>query len=433
MQLGTSYGGDARPRRSGRPRPRILLLFGLVAIGLVAGILLIVTTIRMERAERRQLLHTTESMDILRDLNRASVNAETGQRGYFITLDRRYLAPYSAASRQFGPLLDRLEQHIDPDATAAERRLLDEVDQLTRARFAELEETVELMRSRDLDGARRRILTDEGQDVMERLRRAITQLEAVQRDKLRRAQAISHASERLVVPMLLVQLAMIVVGLALGLWQVIRNADAEARAAAAGELAQARDRADLLAGELNHRVKNLFAVILAIVQMSARDLPEAREAIDRIAERIRALFRAHEITQSAEGSRDADVRDLVTTVVAPYRTEGTECTLDGPDLTLPAQQVVPFGLILHELTTNAVKYGAWRSLGGRIAIRWSLDGKRLILDWREELPHSAPAEPQGRGFGSVLLEGSARQLQGTVERRKDPAGVSVRLEFPLRN
>ena len=92
---------------------------------------------------------------------------------------------------------------------------------------------------------------------------------------------------------------------------------AVAEAAQAAVVSEARDRADLLARELNHRVKNLFAVVLAIVQMSARDRPEAKEVTDSIAQRIRALLTAHEVSQGELERPVASLRALVETFPNP--------------------------------------------------------------------------------------------------------------------
>ena len=108
--------------------------------------------------------------------------------------------------------------------------------------------------------------------------------------------------------------------------------------------------------------------------------------------------------------------------------------LDGPGIELPERAVVPLGLVLHELTTNAVKYGAWSKPGGMLTVRWRCPDGRLVLDWEEqggEPPSAGSGEPAHRGFGSALIDGSARQLGGTIERRFKPEGVKVRIDLPL--
>jgi len=435
---GELAGGEpAGPRGAARwrkgPHLRTLLLLAFVAAAMIGAVGLVWQTIDAERSQRAQAGRTNAVLLALHDLSRTAVNAETGQRGYFITLDRRYLAPYMVAREQYRPTMARLRALMGDDLAPRQRELLDEIEHLSVARFAEIDETVSEIRSGALLEARRRILTDEGQDVMERLRRAIAELERLELTSFNTARDEATASEGRILPILGVLLLFIVLALGLGLMQVIRTADAEARAANAGELAVARDRADLLARELNHRVKNLFAVVLAIVKMTGRDHPEAKPTVDRIAERIHALLMAHEVTQGTSAHRSARLADLVEIALKAYRSPENACRIEGDEVELPERAVVPLGLVLHELTTNAVKYGAWAQPGGELAVSWSARDGRLALDWRESHPPRDPApEAQARrGFGSTLIEGSARQLGGAIRREFRPGGILVRIEFPL--
>lgn len=433
--------GETRPPavrpRSGRwrsgPHLRTLLLLAFVAAALIGGVGLMWQTINTERLQRAQAVRTNAVLLALRDVNRTAVNGETGQRGYFITLDRRYLAPYTAAREQYRPTLIRLRMLMGTDITPRQQDLLDDIDRLNEAKFAELDETVAEIASGKLIETRRRILSDEGQDVMERLRRAIGELEQIELASYNRLSDEATASEARIIPTLLVLLVFIVLTLGLGLMQVIRTADAEARAQHAADVALARDRADLLARELNHRVKNLFAVVLAIVKMTGRDQPEARPTVDRISERIHALLMAHEVTQGTSARASARLSDLVEIALRPYRSDENACSIGGPDIDLPERAVVPLGLVLHELTTNAVKYGAWANPGGMLDVHWHMAADHLVLEWCETRgTDSPPAPAQGRvGFGSTLIEGSARQLGGTIDRDFHPGGLNVRIAFPL--
>ena len=425
-----------RPWHRRGPRLPTLLLLGFVAFALIGCVMLVWQTITTERTQRAQAMRTNAVLLALRDVSRTAVNAETGHRGYFITLDRRYLAPYLVAQQQYRAKMETLRDLMGPDISERQRVLLDQIEMLNEAKFAELSESVTAIQSGALLDARRRILTDEGQDVMERLRRAVASLEFIELGALNAARREAEASEARILPMLLILLVMIVLALGLGLAQIIRAADAEAQAANARELALARDRADLLARELNHRVKNLFAVVLAIVKMTGRNAPEAKPTVDRIADRVHALLNAHEVTQGNSAHRSAHLTDLVETALRPYRSEESQCTYEGPAVTLPDRAVVPLGLVLHELTTNAVKYGGWARAGGRIDISWSVTPEdRLEFEWRETViptgGEEAARDPGKKGFGTTLIDGSAKQLGGSIDRRYGPTGIAVRIEFPL--
>lgn len=412
-------------------RPGALLALAVMALGLVGGVALILSTIRAEQTHRAQAARSNELIVLLRDLARDALNAETGQRGYFITLDRRYLAPYQAGDMRVPEVLRRLKVLAAQSQDSRQAGMVGRIEQLTQQKFAELHRNVALVERGDLTEARRGILTDEGKETMDRLRRAIAELEGNERARLDAALADTLASERRIEPLLLGLLVLILVSLGLALSLALRNAEVEARAEHAADLAVARDRADLLANELSHRVKNLFAVILALIRMSARDDPAARPVADKIAERVTALLRAQELTQGAKGKGHVDLARLVETVLAPYRSAHSHGEVGGPAFELAERQTTPLGMILHELVTNCVKYGAWSEPGGKLVLTWACVDGSLELTWREHCARPV-AEPSGKaGFGSTLLEGSKRQLSGELTRTYHADGIEVRIVVPL--
>ena len=245
-----------------------LIAFGLVAASLLGAVLLIFQTVEAERTERAQARRTSEVLAELTNINRAVLNGETGQRGYLLTLDERYLGPYRLAKEQYGPALAHLRQLVEADATPRQLELLDQVENLTTSKFGEMGDSVALVEGGQVLEARQRILSDEGQEVMERLRTSLRELERIEEEQLREATVDTASAEGRVVPLLVGLAVLLLIALALGYRLVGRAARADAEAEQATLVAEARDRADLLARELNHRVKNLFAVILAIVRMS---------------------------------------------------------------------------------------------------------------------------------------------------------------------
>ncbi len=405
----------------------------LVATSLVAAVLLIITTIDAERAQRAQAERTNAILTELRNVGHAAINAETGQRGYFITLDPRYLGPYQLGLEQSRPALARLKTLIaTDDASARQHDLLTEIDQLSTAKFAEIGESIAMIQRGDVAEAQTRFLSDEGEEVMNRLRRALSEMERIEQGVLRNAINRSATAEARVLPLLGLLLAMLLAASALGLRQAIHAARAETAEAHADEVTEARDRADLLARELNHRVKNLFAVILAIVRLSARTSPAAKPVTDSIAHRIQALLIAHNVTQGGGKEPVADLAHLVDTTLAPHRSSQRACTVSGPQVKLPVEKVQSLGLVLHELATNAVKYGAW-SQNGSLNVVWDLapdDQDMLVLHWREHCPDGCIAGDH-KGFGSMLIDSSARQLDGTIVRDFTPQGCVVEITFPL--
>ena len=430
MEVGTQHRPEWLLRaRATLARAGNLIAFALVAASLIGAVVLIFQTVESERRERAQARRTSEVLAELVNINRAVLNAETGQRGYLITVDRRYLGPYRLARAQYGPALERLRVLVGDNPTPRQEELLDQVENLTRSKFAEMADSVALIERGELLEARSAILTDEGQEVMERLRAALRELEAIEEQQLIGATRQTAAAEGRIIPLLIALSILLLIALALGYRLVGRAARADAEAAQAAQVAEARDRADLLARELNHRVKNLFAVILAIVRMSGKDVPEAKTVVDSISDRIHALLAAHEVTQGSAGTAGASLRALIETAIRPYVSSSRKAELSGPEVVLSTRQVTPLGLVLHELATNAVKYGCW-SRGGMLEVVWRLAGDQLELDWRE-ICEGLGDEPQGSGFGTLLMSSAGRQLGGTIDRHFDPGGVHIAMRFPL--
>ena len=404
-------------------------LLSVIAAAMFATLLLVYQTVEAERAQREQVAKTTEILEELRLINHAALNGETGQRGYLITLDRRYLSPYQIGREQIDPALDRIRALIGDEATPRQTELIDQIDALARAKFDEMAASVELLENGRLLDARRAVLTDEGVETMERLSRAIAEMEQIENAILADRNTQAARTEARLLPLLGALLVLLILAMIAGARLVGRAARAEAEAAQAAVVSEARDRADLLARELNHRVKNLFAVILAIVQMSGRDKPEAKEVTESIAQRIRALLTAHEVSQGELERPVASLRALVETSLAPYRSRKHTAEIDGPEIMLPAKRVTPLGLVLHELTTNAVKYGAWQS-EGTVSVTWTEKDGRVALEWRES---GADIEevPERKGFGSLLMTSAARQFGGTLERKFTKDGLRVSIELPV--
>ena len=405
-----------------------VVLLGVIATAMFATLFLVYQTVEAEREQREQVRRTVEVLEELRQVSRSAISGETGQRGYLITLDRRYLAPYQAGREQIDPTLDRIRELIGEGATARQTELIDKIDALARAKFDEMATGVELLENGRLLDARRAILTDEGVETMERLDRAIAELEDIENETLAAYSADAARTNARVLPLLGALLVFLIIAMFAGARLVGRAARAEAEAAQAAVVSEARDRADLLARELNHRVKNLFAVVLAIVQMSARDKPEAKEVTNSIAQRIRALLTAHEVSQGELERPVASLRALVETSLAPYRSSNHPAEIDGPEIMLPAKRVTPLGLVLHELTTNAVKYGAWKD-EGTVHVSWSEQDGTVTLEWRETGAQLGDA-PEHTGFGSLLMTSAARQFGGTFERNFTPDGLIVTIELP---
>ena len=184
----------------------------------------------------------------------------------------------------------------------------------------------------------------------------------------------------------------------------------------------------LLVHELNHRVKNTLAVVQALAHQSfagSRDHVR-REAFEG---RLVALAGAHNLL-TRESWEAASLNDVIASASAPCDSEGKRLTLDGPDMRVPPKTAVALALAIHELCTNAVKYGALSSASGRVTVRWQVEGGRLRLAWTE-MGGPPVTPPRQRGFGSRMLERAlATELGGTVALEFAPSGLCCTIDCP---
>jgi PAS domain S-box-containing protein len=199
----------------------------------------------------------------------------------------------------------------------------------------------------------------------------------------------------------------------------------------------AADALQLAGRELAHRIKNLFAVVTSIVSMSARHSKAADIAgySAELMDRLTALGRIQAfVGQPAEETPGggATLAGLIGAMLAPYD-DGRpgRVAVDVPDVPLAAAAVTPFALLLHELATNAAKYGALSVDGGSVKVTAVLADGMLKLVWRESGGPGVAAPPVHKGFGVVVVDGSARQLGGRVERRWEAGGLVAELMVPL--
>lgn len=183
--------------------------------------------------------------------------------------------------------------------------------------------------------------------------------------------------------------------------------------------------------ELNHRVKNTLATVQAIARQSFRSGPLDKRAGETFEARLQALSRAHDLL-TRENWDGADMAAAVAQVLAPYQRQRFE--IEGAQLRLPPRVALALTLALHELATNAAKYGALSVPSGRVAIKWTVrpgDPPHLVFRWQE---HGGPqvSAPAQKGFGSRLIERSlALELAGEVHITYDPAGVLCDVSAPV--
>lgn len=195
---------------------------------------------------------------------------------------------------------------------------------------------------------------------------------------------------------------------------------------------EAEERIQFLMRELNHRSKNLLSVIDGVARMTARS-SEAGDFLKNFSDRLTSLAANQDVLVNGSW-READLETLVEAQIRPFKEEfGSRFKTSGPTVKLKADAAQAISMAVHELATNACKYGALSNDAGTVTIEWSLKGNgegQLSLEWREKGgPEVTP--PERQGFGKRVIEDmTAKSLRGTVVYDFRPEGVYWRLDVP---
>jgi PAS domain S-box-containing protein len=197
------------------------------------------------------------------------------------------------------------------------------------------------------------------------------------------------------------------------------------------ERKEREEKEHLLMREINHRAKNMLSVVDSIAHQTATKNPE--DFIERFSERIQALSANQDLLVRNEWN-GVEVEDLVHAQLAHFvDLIGSRIAVHGPKLCLKAASAQAIGLALHELATNAGKYGALSTDTGRVDICWGIDGNTFTTSWTER-EGPAVSAPKRRGFGTIVMETMAeRSVDGAVDLDYAPSGVTWRLTCPAAN
>ena len=192
---------------------------------------------------------------------------------------------------------------------------------------------------------------------------------------------------------------------------------------------EAEERQTLLAREVDHRAKNALALVQSILRLTrAKDMPAYITAVEG---RIKALSRAHTVLSQSRW-HSADLRGLVDEELAPYRAGNTEkIKTAGPEVLLQPASAQTLALALHELATNAAKYGALSTIAGKLELSWQLRDGKLVLDW-DETGGPVVMPPSANGFGTRIIVASIeRQLHGRIAFNWRREGLRCEISVPL--
>ena len=411
-------------------------LLGLSLIALMVCFLTIFISARAESHSRSQARQAFEVMQVLNGLVVNMLEAESSQRGYLLTGDDAYLVPYrqSLIDKQ-----DRMAAYRDltADNGIPEREAeFEALDIWTGLKIRELEATTALFGSGATSEAVLVVRTDAGKTAMQHIRQSAAALIAIEQALLFEGRDAARRARILVLACVTALALLSLLGFALALRNLQRSEKLGLVEQQARQLTEERERTDLLARELNHRVKNLFAIVQSIISSTARQETDARIAATKIRERVYALSRAHALTSSIDMQQQTTLKALVDAIVGSQVRESCHVESGGPEVIIMAQHVTPLGMILHELTTNALKYGAGACEDGHISVTWTLTpdntGQELSIIWKETCPADFTlATPGPDGFGSRMMAISLAQLRGESRREWKPEGLEKEILLPM--
>jgi two-component sensor histidine kinase len=203
----------------------------------------------------------------------------------------------------------------------------------------------------------------------------------------------------------------------------------------------------MLIAELDHRVKNTLAVVSALCSQSAEDAESVDDFRTSFDGRIHAMAAAHR-QLSRSNWRGAELRSLIEETVAPHMSrDGSNLNIDGPKVVLTSKAALAFALVIHELSTNAAKYGplgrqaeqeGWNEGGGHLDVTWNIISvnhtDRLRIVWKEQraIPLGHEFSPGKDGFGTTLIQRSVQyDLNGSFKRQITSAGCICTIDVPL--
>lgn len=193
----------------------------------------------------------------------------------------------------------------------------------------------------------------------------------------------------------------------------------------------ATDLQQVLNDELTHRIKNIFSMVQAIASQTLRGASSLEKGRAAISARLAALSRAQDVL-TGETLAGADIREVITAAMVPHEEEAKQMQLDGPPMVLNAQQALGMTLAIHELSTNAIKYGALSNEQGSVAVTWRCQGSSFTFDWIEA-DGPQVEKPTRRGFGSRLIEQIVPSyFEGEAHLEYDREGLRFRLTGAVR-
>ncbi len=419
-----------------KPIHALLVIVVAIAMLLVWGAKGTVDAFKADEGSQAQTNQTSNTVKYIRQVQISLVDSETAQRGFVITADMDYFEAYYDGVRRYRSAIENLNLVLEGIKTRAQVELIFNIERLSEEKIAEMSRSVDLVRQGRRDEASALIEQGDGKMLMSDIRGNLDALYNLDRGALEEALAESYETQENSFRRLIAMGIGVLLLLSCIIYLFVRAISLDQTLDLLDEVNAERQRSDLLSKELNHRVKNLFAVITSIVRLTGRNEKKTDIAVGKITDRILALSRAHSLTVSEENKDVTDLETLVRTLLTPYETPSRHFKIIGPHLELSQNTLTPLGLLLHELATNALKYGAWSTeKGGSIDVSWdtkadeSQEGSIVTLFWNESSNSALqPTDFTETGFGFRMMTMSMRQLDGDIQREWND-GLNLTAQF----
>ncbi|WP_186417708.1 CHASE3 domain-containing protein [Bosea sp. CS1GBMeth4] len=422
-----------------------------IAIAVVAAAVLVATWINMQAEEASRLV--SRSIDVRERSERfltTLLDAETGQRGFLLTGDEHYLAPYESSQAELLPSLDRIERLVAYSPTQTER--VQRTRGLTIRKLAEMAETITLMRAGRREDAVRLVTHGTGNTLTQDLRDIVG---AVQLEENHRLAASSRREARrrvLASAGILVALA----GLCLAAWLQLRlrhrravtlsssNADLERKVAErTHQLENERMRIEALLRDVNHRVGNNLAMVSALLNVQSRQTREAavKQALAQAQSRIQAIAAGQRRLRLDIEADEIEARpyleDLLAEIGKAAEGRPIEIALAMDAIRLPGRDAVSFVVVINELVTNAIKHAFPDGAAGRITIRLGRTPEEKLVLSVEDDGIGMPQDQQTAGLGKSVITSLLRSMRASMETTPLSPGTArpgtrVAITFPKR-